>query len=251
MRTRTQAGIWTGVCVASLSLHVAAFGGLGGHPTMGREPRPKPPTLVEMEVAKPKETPPPPETKPAPKVPKLAMARPVRASAPKPSAAPPPAAPVEETPADFTGTTLTNDGPGPGWASATGNGDRMAGPVGKAGARVTGRHTDGAAPADEGPKVVGVGDLSRPPSPPDLAPVLERFYPQSARQKGLAGKAVVRARIMPDGGARELALVSESAPGFGEACRQALRSARWTPPVDRGGQAVSTYVSYTCRFEVR
>jgi TonB family protein len=186
---------------------------------------------------------------PAPKAPKLAMARAPRASAPKPAAAPPPSAPVEETPADFTGTTLTNDGAG--WASATGNGQAMGGPVGRPGARVTGRHLDGAPPADEGPKVVSVGDLSRPPSPPDLAPVLERTYPQAARQKGLPGKAVVRARIMPDGSTRELSLVSETGPGFGEACRQALRSSRWTAPVDRGGQSVSTYVSYTCRFEVR
>jgi TonB family protein len=260
MRTRTQALIWTGVSVASLFVHVAAFGGLGAvrrdDGFGGKKQRP--PTLVQMEV----KPPPPPleEAKPAaPKAPRLAVARPARVSAPRPATLPPPAEappPQAETPADFTGTTLTNTDPGsgPGWASATGNGEAMRGPVGTPGAKVTGRIVLGAtgpAPRDPGPPVVGAGDLSRAPSAPDLASVLERFYPEEARKQGVAGKAVVRARIMSDGQVRELAVVSESTGGFGEACRQTLRGSRWTAPLDRDGQSVSTYVSYTCRFEVR
>jgi periplasmic protein TonB len=246
------------VCVASLSVHVAAFGGL---PTTRSDgfggARKRPPATVEMEVAKAKAPPPAPEAPEAAPRARLAVARPARVNAPRPATPPPPQAappPEAETPADFTGDTLTNDGPGAGWASATGNGQAMRGPVGTPGARVTGRSVDGAPagpPPDPGPAVVGVADLSRPPAPPDLASVLERSYPEEARRRGVSGKAVVRTRIMPDGGARELATLSESAAGFGEACKQTLRGSRWTPPLDRGGQPVSTFVAYTCRFEVR
>src|SRR5437773_138094 len=130
MRTRTQVLLWSGVSVASLFIHLAAFGGLSTtHRADGFGGKRKRPTLVEMEVQK--KAPPPPPAVEAPrsaaKAPRLALARPARVNAPRPAAplpaaAPPPAA---ETPADFTGTTLTNDGPGPGWASATGNGAAM------------------------------------------------------------------------------------------------------------------------------
>ena len=55
-----------------------------------------------------------------------------------------PRRPQAETPADFSGTTLTNDGPGEGWASAVGNGEAMHGPIGRPGAKVTNRAQDGA-----------------------------------------------------------------------------------------------------------
>ena len=83
--------------------------------------------------------------------------------------------------------------------------------------------------------------------------MLERLYPAEARRRGLHGKAVVRARVMPDGRLREIALVSESAAGagFGEACRQTLDGSRWSAPIDRDGKPVSTFINYTCRFEVQ
>lgn len=254
MRTGTRITIWSVVTAASLTLHVAAFGGLGSAGSHAAKSPRKRSTTVEMTVA-PKAPPPPPVAAPTPaaakpraKAPRLAMARAVRVNDPAPT--PPPAeAPVAETVADFTGTTLTNDGPGAGWASATGNGQAMRGPVGRAGAKVTGRNVDGA-PAD-GTPVVGVGDLSRPPEPPNLAAALERLYPSAARQKGVGGTAKVRLRVMPDGSVRELSIMAESVDGFGEACKQTLRNSRWTAPFDQGGQAVSTFVQYTCRFEVR
>jgi TonB family protein len=98
---------------------------------------------------------------------------------------------------------------------------------------------------------VGLADLSVPPKAPDLTDALAAAYPVDARSNGLTGKAVVRARVMPDGGVRELALVSESAPGFGAACQQTLRSSRWSPPLDRQGHPVSTFINYTCRFNVQ
>jgi TonB family protein len=128
----------------------------------------------------------------------------------------------------------------------------MKGPVGRPGARVTHRTVDGApdgAPGG-GPAVVALGDLSQPPRPPDLAEALARAYPAEARRKGIAGKAVVRALVLPTGQLTELALVSETVAGFGAACERTLRGSRWSPPLDRAARAVSTSITYTCRFEV-
>jgi TonB family protein len=251
MRTRGQWLVWVGVVGASLGAHAVAFGGLGrgGWHDDGFGKKRKP-ALVEMTVSPPKPKPPEEALKADTATHKLALARPahVKAAAPPPSAAPPPAA---ESPADFTGTTLTNTGPGEGWASATGNGEKMNGPVGRPGAHITRRVVDGDPEgAGHGPPVVGLGDLSRAPSAPDLADALAAAYPAEARAKGLTGKAIVRARVMPDGRVRELALVSESANGFGDACERTLRDSRWSPPVDHEGRPVSTFINYTCRFNV-
>jgi protein TonB len=255
MRTRTQLGVWAAVVVASLGLHAVAFGGLGkgGWGSEGNAPKKRKPATVDISVNPPKAPPPPPVAPKAEAKPKLAMARPAPkaapASPPPPTAAPPPPA---ESPADFTGQTLTNDGPGEGWASAVGNGEKMNGPVGRPGAKVTRRVVDGDAEGTgpKGPRTVGLGDLSKPPGAPDLVSALEAAFPADARAKGIGGKAVVRARIMPDGKVRELALVSESGAGFGAACEKTLRGSQWTAPLDQRGEAVSTFISYTCRFEV-
>ncbi len=101
-----------------------------------------------------------------------------------------------------------------------------------------------------GPPLVGTGDLSRIPVAPDLSEKLAAAYPRDARAKGIEGKAVVKARITPDGQVRDLAVVSESAPGFGAACKATLCASAWAPPLDRDGHAVSTVINYTCRFNV-
>ena len=209
-RKTAELAIWSAVVAASLGLHVIAFGGLR-HPShgLGRK-RARPPALVEMSVQKPKEAPPPSKVeKPAPR---LALAHPVRVHTAPPPA--PPATPAE-SPADFTGVTMTNDRPGPGWSSATGSGEAMRGAVGRPGARVTRRIVDGDGTdiiRHAGPPIVAVADLSRPPVAPDLVPALARAYPAEARAQGLAGRAVVHARILPDGHVGELKLLSESAP---------------------------------------
>jgi len=251
MRKRTELAIWSAVVVTSLGLHAVAFGGLGYHDDGFGRVKVRPPALVEMSVQKPKETPAP-APKPDKAAPRLAMAHParLRATTPPPArSAPPPAA---ESPADFTGVTMTNDGPGPGWSSATGDGEAMRGPVGRPGARVTHRVVDGDGVAGRaGPPVVAAADLSHPPVAPDLAPALGRAYPAEARAKGLTGRAVVHARVLPDGHVAEVRMVSESAPGFGAACLTTLRDSVWSAPVDRQARAVSTFVNYTCRFEVQ
>lgn len=249
--------LWTAVVVASVGLHAVAFGGLGRGRSDGfgrdRVKKARPPSLVEISVAPAKETPPaPPQpARPALKAPpRVAMARPARIEAAK-TAPPPPAA---ETLADFTGVTMTNDGPGGGWSSATGNGEAMRGPVGRPSVRVTRRNVDGSG-ADivrhPGPPVVAASDLSHPPVAPDLTAALARAYPPEARATGMAGKAVIHARIQPDGHIADMKLLSESAPGFGAACQSTLRGSTWSPPVDRQARAVATYVNYTCRFEVQ
>jgi len=249
---------WAALLGTSFGLHAVGFAKLNG---MGGRMEPKvasKPAFMEMTSAPkpvaPAPDPPPATEKPAPRalrrvadfVPRSAPS----AEAPARAAAAPPAA---ETPADFSGTTLTNDGTGPGWASATGNGAAMNGPVGRPGARVTGRHVEGAAQAlrPAPSPVVAVSDLSRLPEAPRLEDALERNYPAGARQSGQTGKAVVRARITAEGGVRDLLVVSETAAGFGRACRDTLTGSRWTPPLDRDGRAVATVINYTCRFEVR
>jgi TonB family protein len=256
MRSGTKAASWAGIVLASLGMHAVAFGGLGrggwGGDDVSRKRRP---ATVEMTVAPPRAPSPPPADSPKPAAPKprLAVARPAAkahaAATPPPSAEPPAAA---EALADFTGQTLTNEGPGAGWSSATGNGQKMNGPVGRPGARVTHRVVDGTpGGTGSGPPIVGVGDLSRIPVAPDLSDALAAAYPRDARARGLEGKAVVRARISPEGRLRDLAVVSETAPGFGAACTATLRGSEWSPPLDRNGNAVWTVISYTCRFTVR
>jgi outer membrane biosynthesis protein TonB len=243
---RGALAVLVGVSVAA---HVAMFGGLGRftHGAAGAARR-RPPAQVTVEVAPPKPAPPPPVAEKAPPPAPKAVARKVAAPAPAPAEAPPPAAEPEEAPADFSGVTLTNDGPGPGWSSAVGNGASMRGPIGRPGARST-----GTAPAERpsGPPIVALDSLSRPPAPPDLGDVLERHYPEAARRQGMAGQAVLKARITPDGRARDLVLLSQTMAGFGDACRATLRDSIWTAPLDREGRAVATFVTYTCRFEVR
>jgi len=45
--------------------------------------------------------------------------------------------------------------------------------------------------------------------------------------------------------------LTQTAEGFGDACRAVLQGAIWTAPLDRSGRPVSTLVTYTCRFDVR
>jgi outer membrane biosynthesis protein TonB len=246
-----------GLLLISLAVHVVAVVSIGkGH--AGPQSKRKPPTLVTLTVERAKPAPPAAAHSgsgaPQRMAPKRAAVRPTRAAvtAPPPAAAPPAA----ETPADFTGVTLTNDGPRAGWASATGNRGAMNGPIGTPGARVTGRSRSGTAgaagpgPRSDGAAIVELADLSKPPRAPVLSDMLERNYPDEARRRGVPGKAVMHVRVMPDGHLRDLIVVAASEGGFGEACRRTLRDSLWSPPLDRESRPVSTFVSYTCTFDV-
>jgi protein TonB len=239
--------------IVSVAAHVGLFLGLGHGKRGAPAGRRRPPSEVTVSVAPPPAPPPPvAEPKPAPKAAPRRLA--VRTAPPPPSNAPPPPPAEAETPADFSGTTLTNDGPGPGWASAVGNGEAMHGPIGTPGAKITARSQDGVAGPARGtgaPPVVALDSLSRPPAPPDLNAELGRHYPEAARRQGSPGQAVLKARITADGRVHDLVMVSQSAPGFGDACRATLRDSIWSAPLDKDGKAVATFVTYTCRFEVR
>jgi outer membrane biosynthesis protein TonB len=237
--------------VASLAVHAALFSALGRARVGATHAHPRPPAQVTMEVAPPRAPTPPKPMPPAEAPhPRAAIPKAKVAARPEPARVPPPPAAEPETPADFAGVTLTNDGDGAAWASAVGNGATMRGPVGAPRAKVTAREVAAPAPAAAS-AIVPLASLSRPPAPPDLAGMLERHYPEAARKNGQSGQAVLKARILPDGHARELVVVSESALGFGDACRATLRDSVWTPPLDRDGQPVATLINYTCRFEVR
>lgn len=171
-------------------------------------------------------------------------------------------APGPAEPVDLTGVTLTNDGAGAGWASMVGDGSRMRGPLRRPTARLKDKPRAQATAAEEKPVggrtrarkppplLVPVSDLSRRPSPPALDAVLQRHYPAEARRRGLAGQAVVTARIDADGRVRWAQILSETDAGFGRACRNTVVGSVWTPPFDRNGRPVATRIRYTCGFRV-
>jgi protein TonB len=243
-------GLLAVLVAVSVGVHLALVAGIG-HGGKGAAAKPhRRPAEVTMTIAPPKPAAPPPAAKaPEPKAAKRLAVKAAPRAVEKAAAPPPPQA---ETPADFSGVTLTNDGPGPGWGSAVGNGQAMHGPIGTAGAKVTGRSVAGSGTGEgKGPPIVALGSLSRPPVPPDLNGALEQHYPAEARRLGTPGQAVLKARVLPDGHMRDLVVVSQSAPGFGDACRATLRDSVWSAPLDKTGQPVATFVTYTCRFEVR
>jgi TonB family protein len=190
-------------------------------------------------------------------VPQVAKAAP-RAPTPAPPESPRPN-PAETQPVDLTGVTLTGQGDGASWSSVVGNGARMNGAI-QVGTRDSrpppAVASAGPPPAprvsSQGhePRVLPLLDLSRRPVPPRLDGVLKSYYPADARRGGVSGRAVVRARIDAEGRVSAVTLLTESWPGFGEACRKTVLGSSWSPPLDAGGRAVATEVSYTCRFEV-
>lgn len=166
--------------------------------------------------------------------------------------------PPPEEPEELTGFTLTGDGS---FAVESGNGQSRTNPV--ANTRPSGRPDGveggtgtGGMGTGMGPTLVPVRNLSRRPEPPSaqtIARCLEENYPRAARRQGLSGVASVRAQIGPSGGVSNLSVRSESVSGegFGQACMRCLRDRPWSPPLSRGGQPVSTRITYTCDFIVR
>jgi protein TonB len=243
----------------SVAVHVGAFVLLTLAPKL---PAPSPlPSVVEFELSKPPEPPPPePKTEPPPPSEDPLPIEPaaLRAEAAPKEAAPPPDAPEpepvpEQAPvADLTGLTLTNDSGSGSWGSRVGNGSASDRPIRAGG---NGRRPPAPiaqAPAAAAPArasgVVPLADLSSRPVPPKLDGVLERHYPEVARQQGKSGTAIVRLRIDSDGRVRTANVVSESESGFGRACHATVMGSQWSAPKDQSGNAVATFVSYTCRF---
>jgi TonB family protein len=256
-------------------VHVITFVVLGlVHPaqTVVAARQPVEVDVVTLPAPAPVETAPPeappvdepeaPEPEPVAPPPKVRVPKAERAPEPPPETKAPdtkPPAPAEETITDFSGTTLTGEGAG-GWASAVGNGASMTGPLGKAGAAVTGRDVRGVAggvvggqPGDTGIRIVGPNDLSRAAQQPDqdvLNAALERNYPKTARMQGIEGSSRIKLRVLASGKPEPIATISETYPGFAEACRATLRSMRFSPALDRTGQPVATEIVFPCTFSV-
>ena len=250
--------------VMSVAVHAAAFLGLGllridnvrpnediVEMALVEQPRAPEPEPDEAEpTPEPEPEPEPEPVKPPPKPVERAPKAP-KEPPPEPQAAPP--APAEEAIADFTGTTLTGES---GWVTAVGSGAPMEKPIGKPGAQVTGRNVSGVTGGvigGTGMRVVAEGDLSRKPKPPSadiLNAALERSYPKSARQQGIEGVARIKLRVLASGKLQPIATLSETYPGFADACRSSLREVSFQPGLDDAGQPVATEIPYTCRFTV-
>jgi TonB family protein len=267
MRVRTRPVSHTALVLGpSLAFHGLLFMGLhgGAHASVPKpsplrvtvlaaQPQPAPPVLPPPPAPDPVAVAPTPAVLPrAPRRPALKQARTAELPAP---ATPSPAstAPSAAEAVDFTGVTLTSAGPG-GWVSAVGNGQSGSGVIGAPGRAGSGRGVAGGVGTSDagpqGPRVVGLGSLSRPPRAPNLDQALRSHYPRQAQQVGQAGQAAVRVRILADGRVERTVVLTASAPEFGRACQAMLEGSRWSAPLDAKGAPVATDVSYTCRFEV-
>jgi TonB family protein len=228
----------------SIALHGAAFASLGD--ARGWTVSSRPASEVSFETLPPPvplPEPEPPEPEPEPHRP--VVAKPALVPAPEPEARPAPTA----APLDLRGLTLTNDSGG--FAMPVGNELPLDRPIGASRVPAPAPSPSAAAAKTvEGPSIVALAALGTRPAPPPLDGLLRQNYPADARRRSIGGSATVRARIDSDGVARSVRIAAETFGGFGEACRRTLAGSRWSPPRDAGGKAVSTEVSYTCRFKV-
>ncbi len=253
MHCRTKTGLFLAFC-ASAGVHGVAYASLGKG---GHEPPPRDfVSEVSIEVKPlpaPVAAPEPPTPLPEPASVRRPAATKSASSAPsaKPATAvAAPSSPPQSAALDLSGVTLTND-TGTGFAMPVGDGSTLHGPIGlgKRGTEPV-RSAPVGAPATAGPALVRAGDLSVHPVPPALAGLLRANYPEEARRRGLRGSASVRARIDADGVVRIGRVVSETATGFGSACRRTVLGSHWSAPRDKNGSAVATEIVYTCHFEV-
>jgi protein TonB len=107
-----------------------------------------------------------------------------------------------------------------------------------------------AASARAEPAFTPLGNLSRKPRPPSLDALLRKNYPETLRRRGIDGQALVRAHVTPRGRVARVEVLSESAPGFADACTRTLLGSEWTAPLDQNGNRVATQLTYRCRFQI-
>ncbi len=123
-----------------------------------------------------------------------------------------------------------------------------------------GRSANGASAARTGAsaqtrsRVVPSTKLSRSPAQPSgLGARIQAHYPIAAREQALSGSARVRLKIEKSGMVSQVQLLSEApqGAGFGAACAAAVRGSHWSPPLDESGDAVATWIRFTCHFGIR
>mgnify|MGYP000943716807 CR=1 FL=1 len=83
-----------------------------------------------------------------------------------------------------------------------------------------------------------------------LESLLSEFYPRAAAEQGIEGTVWVTAVIGPDGRVSQIRVTEDPGHGFADACRRTLNASRWSPPIDRGGAAVSQRIRFSCTFEM-
>lgn len=181
-----------------------------------------------------------------------------RAQAAPPAEAPDPAPPPPaETVLDLSGLTLT--GGSSSFAMQSGDGTESE-RIGRPGARVTGRSSEGVEGGSEGgtgatPRPVPVSDLRQPPRvPPNLNDILQDRYPREAHSQQVEAVVSARVVILADGRPASIRITRESVEGygFGAACRRALQEAgRWSAPIGPDGQPTATSIPFRCEFTVR
>jgi periplasmic protein TonB len=203
----------------------------------------------------------PPVPQPAPEPPVAAPKPPPPLPAPKPKPRPnpevpaaPPPAPVVPEPRSAAETftappALIAEGPGPGAAGIVQLDGAAIGAL-AGGITTAGLPGPPTPPAPRSAPLAKLSDLSRKPRAPSLDAALRENYPAELRRRGTEGQAEVRVVIDPRGRVGEIAVVSETAHGFAEACRRTLLGSRWSEPLDREGQPVSTRLTYRCRFQI-
>jgi periplasmic protein TonB len=216
--------------------------------TLPPPPPPRPP--VAPEPPKPLAPPPKPEPvespkpKPRPELPKPAPAEPPPA---QPAAPPPPAAP-EPTSAPPALLADSAGASGPGIVQRSG---ASVGVLAMASSATSPEPSaERGAPLRPSARLAKLSDLSRKPVAPSLDAALRHNYPAELRRRGMEGQAEVRVVIDPRGRVGELAVVSETASGFAEACKRTLLGSTWSEPLDSEGRPVSTRLTYRCRFQI-
>jgi protein TonB len=245
--------LWWSVA-ASTAAHAVFAWQLAATPRERRAPRDRDTFEVRWVAlpAPPRPAPEPPVPVPPPPAPEPKPV--VKAPKPPPAAAPSPPEPAAAEPAPEPTTApaalLAETGIGAG-----------AGIVQLAGAPIGAVSTAAPPPMLEAPRITAspahpsaplakLSDLSRKPRAPALDAALRQNYPLELRRRGTEGQAEVRVVIDPRGRVGEIAIVSESTAGFADACRKTLLGSRWSEPLDREGQPVSTRLTYRCRFQI-
>jgi outer membrane biosynthesis protein TonB len=215
--------------------------------TLPPPPRPAeaPPRPAEPERVDPPKAPPP--KPPEPRKPKLEPPRPAASEPPREVSEPA----AEPEPSTAPPALLAESG----FATGAGIVQR---PGGSIGAVAMAGDAPRAEPLVQSPSpgrpssapLAKLSDLSRKPMAPSLNAALRQNYPPELRRRGMEGQAEVRVVIDRRGRVGELAVVSETANGFAEACRRTLLGSTWSEPLDREGRPVSTRLTYRCRFQI-
>ena len=87
--------------------------------------------------------------------------------------------------------------------------------------------------------------------PPGIASTLERFYPRSARLRGIEGESRIVVEVAADGSVTRVTVLSSTPPGiFDAAVVKALSSVRYQP-ARAGEQALASRVEHVLSWSLR